>query len=155
MINCISFKTHFGWLHSQEINGEIQYIKFGKKKHVGNSKILKNLEKKIINFFMKRSTKIDISIKLKGSKLEKKIWKELMKIPYGEISTYGKIAKKLNTSPRYVGNVCGKNNFLLIVPCHRVIRSDGKLGGFSALGGINLKKRLLMLEKLNTMQTKK
>ena len=47
------------------------------------------------------------------------------------------------------------NKHLLIVPCHRVIRSDGKLGGFSALGGINLKKRLLMLEKLNTMQTKK
>ena len=69
------------------------------------------------------------------------------KIKYGKVSTYGKIAKKVGTSPRYVGNVCGQNKLLLIIPCHRVIRSDGKLGGFSGKGGIKLKKRLLNLEK--------
>ena len=53
---------------------------------------------------------------------------------------------KIKTSPRYVGNVCGQNKHLLIVPCHRVVRSDGSLGGFSGLGGIKLKKRLLKLE---------
>ena len=73
--------------------------------------------------------------------------KELQKIPYGETNSYGAIAKKIKTSPRYVGNVCGKNKHLLIIPCHRVIRSDGDLGGFSALGGIKLKARLLKLEK--------
>ena len=57
-----------------------------------------------------------------------------------------KIAKNIKTSPRYVGNVCGQNKHLLIVPCHRVVRSDGSLGGFSGLGGISLKKKLLKLE---------
>ena len=72
---------------------------------------------------------------------------ELSKIKYGTVSSYGQIAKKVGTSPRYVGNVCGQNKLLLIIPCHRVIRSDGKLGGFSGRGGIKLKKKLLSLEQ--------
>ena len=83
---------------------------------------------------------------MKGSKLQKNIWKELKKIPYGKTRSYGEIAKKLNTSPRYVGKVCSQNQHLLAVPCHRVIRTNGHLGGFSGLGGINLKRRLLNLE---------
>ena len=81
-----------------------------------------------------------------GTSLQKKIWKELLKIPYGSTKSYGEIAKIIKTSPRYVGNVCGQNKHLLIVPCHRVVRSDGSLGGFSSIGGIKLKKRLLKLE---------
>ena len=68
-------------------------------------------------------------------------------IKYGSTKTYGDIAKILKTSPRYVGNVCGQNNHLLIIPCHRVVRSDGSLGGFLGLGGLKLKKKLLNLEK--------
>ena len=75
-----------------------------------------------------------------------KIWNELIKIPYGKTKSYGEIAKKVKTSPRYVGNVCGQNKHILIVPCHRVIRTDGSLGGFSSRGGLSLKKRLLDME---------
>jgi methylated-DNA-[protein]-cysteine S-methyltransferase len=84
---------------------------------------------------------------MKGTKLQIRIWKELQKIPYGQTKSYGDIAKIVKTSPRYVGNVCGQNNHLLLVPCHRVVRSDGNLGGFSGLGGLTLKKRLLDLEQ--------
>ena len=90
---------------------------------------------------------LKLTILLKAHLCKKKIWKELSKIKYGKVSTYGEIAKKVGTSPRYVGNVCGQNKLLLIIPCHRIIRSDGKLGGFSGRGGIKLKKRLLNLEK--------
>ena len=79
--------------------------------------------------------------------LRKKIWKQLSKIGYGNTKTYGDIARALRTSPRYVGNVCGQNNHLLVIPCHRVIRTDGTLGGFSGLGGIKLKQKLLKLEQ--------
>ena len=82
-----------------------------------------------------------------GSKLQIKIWQELKKIPYGKTKSYGDIARKIKTSPRYVGNVCGQNKHLLVIPCHRVIRTDGSLGGFSGTGGLSLKKRLLKLEK--------
>ena len=80
---------------------------------------------------------------------KKKIWYELYKIPYGYTKSYGEIARKLNTSPRYVGNVCGQNKYLLVIPCHRVVKSNGELGGFSGLGGIKLKKKLIMIEKQN------
>ena len=56
-------------------------------------------------------------------------------------------------SPRYVGKICGQNNLLLFIPCHRVIRSDGKLGGFSAPGGINFKKSLPPLNPLPNLWT--
>ena len=83
---------------------------------------------------------------MEGSNLQIKIWKELIKIPYGKTKSYGEIAKIVKTSPRYVGNVCGQNKHLLAVPCHRVIRTDGSLGGFSSSGGLSLKKRLLNME---------
>ena len=78
--------------------------------------------------------------------MEKKVWNELKKIKKGKIKSYGEIAKKLKISPRYVGRVCGKNKHILVIPCHRVIRSDGSIGGFSSSGGINLKKKLLEFE---------
>ena len=68
------------------------------------------------------------------------------KIKKGKIKTYGEIAKKFKISPRYVGRVCGENNHLLLVPCHRIIRSDKTLGGFSAPGGVKLKRKLLEFE---------
>ena len=61
--------------------------------------------------------------------------------------SYGEIAKKYKLSPRHVGKICGQNKLLLIIPCHRVIKTNGELGGFTSVGGINLKRKLLELEK--------
>ena len=82
----------------------------------------------------------------KGNKTQKKVWSELRKIKSGRTKTYGQIAKKLKISPRHVGKICGQNKLPLYIPCHRVIRSDGTLGGFSAIGGTKLKKKILMFE---------
>jgi len=84
---------------------------------------------------------------MEGSNLQIRIWEELIKIPYGKTKSYGEIAKIVKTSPRYGGRVCGQNKHLLFIPCHRVVRTDGSLGGFSSSGGLLLKKRLLNLEQ--------
>jgi len=70
-------------------------------------------------------------------------------IEFGQTITYGRLAKKSGrpNASRAVGSALAKNPLPLLIPCHRVIRSDGKMGGFSAPGGINLKKRLLLHEK--------
>ena len=83
--------------------------------------------------------------KLNGTKFQISVWKEIKKIPKGQTKTYKEIAVALKKpkSSRAVANACGKNPLLIEIPCHRVIRSDGKLGGYSGKGGINQKRTLL------------
>ena len=146
MKNTISFKSKFGWISASEKNNKILSVSFAKSNNRGKSISLSKLKKNLNNFFSKKKKKINSNILLEGSDLQIKIWKELKKIPYGKTKSYGEIAKIVKTSPRYVGNVCGQNKHILIVPCHRVIRTDGSLGGFSSRGGLSLKKRLLDME---------
>ena len=145
-MNKLSFKTSIGWISLTEKNNLINSVKFGKEKNKGKNAILYKLKKQIIEFTEGKRKKFSIKLNIEGTILQKKIWKQLINIKYGSTKTYGDIAKILHTSPRYVGNVCGQNNHLLIIPCHRVVRSDGSLGGFSGLGGVKLKKKLLELE---------
>ena len=147
-MNTLSFNSSIGWIAISEENNLITSIKFGKKKNRGKSQVLTKSKKQILEFIIGKRTQFSIKLHLKGSILQKKIWKQLSKIDYGTTKTYGDIARVLQTSPRYVGNVCGQNNHLIVIPCHRVIRSDGTLGGFSGLGGIKLKQKILNLEKV-------
>ena len=149
MKNTISFKSKFGWISASEKNNKILSVSFVKSNNIGKSILLNKLKKNLNNYFSKKTKKLNSNILLEGSNLQIKIWKELIKIPYGKTKSYGEIAKIVKTSPRYVGNVCGQNKHLLIVPCHRVIRTDGSLGGFSSRGGLSLKKRLLSMENVN------
>ena len=79
---------------------------------------------------------------------QKKVWKEIDKIPYGKTVTYKEIAKKIGkpNASRAVANACGKNPTPIIRPCHSVIRSNGEIGGYSAPGGAIAKKVLLEKE---------
>ena len=147
MQNTISFNTTFGWISASETNNKITKVQFGRKKNSGIKTInLRNLEKKILSFFKGKIDKLDIKIFSKGNLIQKRIWQELKQIKKGEIKTYGEIAKKFKVSPRYIGRVCGENRHVLIIPCHRVIRTDKTLGGFSAPRGKKLKKKLLKFE---------
>lgn len=147
MINKISTRTKFGWISAFEKNDKIIRIKFGKVSKLGNSKILKKFEVNLLNFLKKRKNKIHVPCQIDGNKIQKKIWSELKKIKIGKTKSYGQIAIKYKLSPRHVGKICAQNKLLLIVPCHRVIRSDGTLGGFSSVGGLKLKKKLLEFEQ--------
>ena len=148
MENTISFNTKFGRISASETRGKITSIQFKRLKKKGlSSIILRKLRNNINAYFEGKTNKIKISIKTVGSPMKKKIWNELKKIKKGETKSYGQIAKKLRISPRYVGRVCGENRHILVIPCHRVIGSDGSLTGFSANGGINLKRRLIQFEK--------
>ena len=90
-------------------------------------------------------------MKLKGTDFQIKVWKYLLKIPKGSVKTYKQvaIAIKRPRSARAVANACGKNPYAPQIPCHRVIRSDGGLGGYSGRGGIKTKLRLLRSEKFD------
>jgi methylated-DNA-[protein]-cysteine S-methyltransferase len=86
-----------------------------------------------------------------GTAFQKKVWSEIDKIARGEVMTYSQIAKNIGhpKAARAVANACGANPNPIIVPCHRVIRSDGELGGYSGPGGIKKKKELLENEGIS------
>ena len=92
--------------------------------------------------------------KLKGTKFQIKVWNYLKKIPKGKLRTYSQVAKAINKplAVRAVANAIGKNPFPPMIPCHRVVRSDGSLGGYSGKGGITTKKVLLKKEKIHLKQ---
>ena len=85
---------------------------------------------------------------LKGTKFEEKVWNYIKSIKKGSVKTYKEVAIGINRpkSARAVANAIGKNPFAPKIPCHRVIRSDGSLGGYSGKGGIKNKKKLLKKE---------
>ena len=89
------------------------------------------------------------NLSLKGTEFQIKVWEEISKIPYGETRTYKDLAIAIGNpkSSRAVANACGKNPYPLTIPCHRLIRTDGKLGGYSGKGGIKTKKKLLLEEQ--------
>jgi methylated-DNA-[protein]-cysteine S-methyltransferase len=81
-----------------------------------------------------------------GTAFQKKVWAAMEKIPYGAVRRYGDVAEELASGPRAVGGACGKNPIPVIIPCHRIIASDGTLGGYSGQDGIDTKRFLLTLE---------
>jgi methylated-DNA-[protein]-cysteine S-methyltransferase len=87
-------------------------------------------------------------MKLKGTKFQLKVWSYLRKIPRGSLKTYSQVAKAIGKprAVRAVANAIGKNPYAPKIPCHRVIRSDGSLGGYSGKGGIKTKRFLLKKE---------
>jgi methylated-DNA-[protein]-cysteine S-methyltransferase len=87
---------------------------------------------------------------LMGTKFQLKVWNYLKKIPRGKVTSYLEVAKAIGKPKafRAVANAVGKNPYPPLIPCHRVIRSDGSLGGYSGKGGIKEKRRLLLKEKV-------
>ena len=147
MIRQISIKTKFGWISAFEEKNKIVKVKFGKHKNISVNKNLKKFKYNLSRFFAKKTSFINSDFLIKGSPIQKKVWQELRNIRFGRTKSYGEIAKKYKLSPRHVGKICSQNKIILAIPCHRVIRSDGSLGGFSGLGGVSLKKKLLDFEK--------
>ena len=148
MQNAICFSTKFGWITATEQKNKITSIRFKKSSKQGKTSFLLNKLKSDINLFFKAEIKlINLPLKIEGSSIQIKVWDELRKIKKGKTKSYGEIAKRLRLSPRYVGKICGQNQHILAIPCHRVIRSDNSLAGFSTTGGTNLKKKLLEFEK--------
>ena len=102
--------------------------------------------KQLDEYFAGKRAKFELKISPKGTEFQKKVWAELLKIPYGKTKSYQEIAEAVAKpkAQRAVGSACNKNPILLIIPCHRVVSKTGKLTGFAC--GIDRKEQLLNLE---------
>jgi len=105
-----------------------------------------NVFKQLKEYFNRERKEFDVPLDLRGTDFQKGVWKELSKIPYGKTISYKELAIKLGgeTKSRAVGQANALNPAPILVPCHRVINSDGKLGGYSC--GLDVKEKLLELE---------
>jgi len=102
--------------------------------------------RQLTEYFAGHRQRFDLLLDLRGTDFQKSCWRELLKIPYGETRSYGNIARAIGNplAARAVGLANGQNPIAIIVPCHRVIGSDGSLTGYG--GGIETKRKLLELE---------
>jgi len=123
-------------------------IRFCKDRNITNSaiSILLETEKQLRQYFARERQIFNIPLKLSGTDFQLSVWHELQNIPYGEIISYQELAERIGDKQksRAVGNANGRNPIPIIIPCHRVIRKSGELGGYG--GGIKIKKKLLELE---------
>lgn len=113
---------------------------------------LNKAKKWLDNYFQKQQNNIDIPLHIIGTEFQKEVWKFLLAIPYGETTTYGKIAEEIaenrgieKMSSRAVGHAVGRNHLSIFIPCHRVVGSNNKLTGYAS--GIERKEYLLKIEK--------
>lgn len=160
MIYYTSFETALGIVYiafSEEgfckISFTVDEFKTWLKNRFKGCEIIEDKEKnkeaiRQIKLYLERKLKkFELPLNLIGTEFQVRVWYETMKIPYGEVITYSTLAERINkkNSQRAVGNALALNPLPIVVPCHRVIASDGSLGGYS--GGIKIKKFLLHLER--------
>jgi methylated-DNA-[protein]-cysteine S-methyltransferase len=103
--------------------------------------------KELDEYFAGKRRNFEVKVKLQGTDFQQKVWEKLQQIPYGKTISYATLAQDAGHPKAYraAGSANGKNPVAIIVPCHRVIASDGTLGGYAY--GLNVKKALLDLEK--------
>jgi methylated-DNA-[protein]-cysteine S-methyltransferase len=105
-----------------------------------------DVARQLEEYFAGERTTFDVAMRMQGGPFEREVWAELLQIPYGETASYGEIARRVGKphASRAVGAANGRNPIAIIVPCHRVIGSDGTLTGYG--GGLERKRALLDLE---------
>ena len=109
--------------------------------------VLVETERQLREYFAGKRKAFSIVLDMRGTRFQKDVWEALLAIPFGETRSYGQLAKQLGNprATRAVGAANGRNPVSIIVPCHRVVGSSGKLTGFA--GGLDAKAHLLKLER--------
>ena len=115
--------------------------------HRPHDALLRRAAEQLLAYFAGGALEFDVPLDLRGTPFQRSVWQALLAIPGGETRSYGEIAKALGTpsAVRAVGAAVGRNPVSVIVPCHRVVGSDGSLTGYA--GGVDRKRALLVLER--------
>lgn len=112
--------------------------------------LLRDTTNQLAEYFTGARRRFDLPLAPAGSQHQKKVWTEICAIPFGAYRTYGDLASEIGSSARAVGTACGKNPIPIIVPCHRILGSNGRIGGYSGRGGTTTKHQLLRHEGVRT-----
>jgi methylated-DNA-[protein]-cysteine S-methyltransferase len=129
-----------------EQDGAIVAIDWGWGRDADRTPVLVEAKRQLEAYFDGKLTDFDLPLRSAGTDHQQRVWRTMAKIRYGRTMTYGALAAKIGSGARAVGAACGANPIPIVVPCHRVLGSDGKLHGYSGAGGLDTKLALLKLE---------
>jgi methylated-DNA-[protein]-cysteine S-methyltransferase len=146
----LSFFSPVGDLTVIEEDGALVALEWGRAPEGARSKLLMEAQRQLDAYFARRLKAFDLPLRMIGTEFQKRVWARMVKIPYGETVSYGLVARELASGPRAVGTACGRNPVPIIVPCHRILATNG-IGGFSGGTGLDTKRALLRLEGSNDL----
>ncbi|QHS50662.1 methylated-DNA--[protein]-cysteine S-methyltransferase [Edaphobacter sp. 12200R-103] len=128
-------------------NDRPKRVPLGEMVEEPGQKVLVETEKQLTEYFAGERREFELPLDMRGTQFQKDVWDALVGIPFGETRSYGDLARQLGNpaASRAVGAANGKNPISIVVPCHRVIGSSGKLTGFA--GGMDIKAHLLAMER--------
>ncbi len=153
------YQAEYGFLSVSIKNNKLHSINFMMKnndvkknfaeKNIKESPLHQQTYRQIKEYFYNQRKEFQLPFQIQGTEFQRKVWRATQGIPYGQTRTYQQIAAVIGNKKacRAVGNALQKNPLLIVIPCHRVICSDGRTGGYA--GGPELKQKLLALEKDN------
>ena len=141
----LSFQTPLGPLTLSEEEGSLVALDWGWVRDQAETPLLRAAREQVQAYFDRALTRFDLPLAPSGTAYQKRVWSALAAIPYGETRTYQQIAFDAGGSPRAVGGANGANKLPIIIPCHRVVASNG-IGGYSGAAGVETKRYLLRLE---------
>ncbi|MBN9648471.1 methylated-DNA--[protein]-cysteine S-methyltransferase [Terrisporobacter glycolicus] len=152
MNNIFFYETEIGIIGIRENNKSITdifFLKVDTNDNIEETDLIKECFKQLKEYFEGNRRAFDLPLETRGTEFQKKVWDELLKIPYGETKSYKDIAIAIGNEKacRAIGMANNKNHIPIIIPCHRVIGSNGKLVGYA--GGLNVKEKLLNIENLD------
>ena len=153
MINYFCYDTEIGRIKISEKDEKIIGLVFSDYKKENEiekeTDAIRKTYLQLKEYLSGKRKNFDIEIEMIGTEFQKKVWKELLNIPYGETRSYKDIAIAIGNEKacRAVGNANNKNPIAIIVPCHRVVGSNGSMTGYA--GGLDIKEKLLKIEKYN------
>jgi len=142
-------ETPFGKMILLEKDGALAMLSFDDGEYYGMQKetlLLYSAAKQLSEYFLGRRTEFDMPLNPTGTEFQRDVWDVLLRIPFGKTKSYAEVAAATgrDKAARAVGNAVGINPIPIIIPCHRVLAANNKLGGFSL--GLDMKRKLLSIE---------
>ena len=142
----LSLASPVGPLTVTEQDGALVSLEWDDKAGSETSPLLAEAQRQLEAYFAGSRTSFDLPVEPTGTLHQRKVWRAMQEITFGDYQTYGALSAAIGSSPRAVGTACGRNPIPIIIPCHRVLAAGGRIGGYSGSGGTDTKRFLLSLE---------
>ena len=147
---CLSLQSPLGPMTLTEIDGSLTSLEWRWSKSQEETGLLAIVRDQLTDYFDGRLTDFSLPLAPMGTHFQHRVWAAMCEIPYGEVRSYGDLAKILKTGPRAVGMACARNPLPVLIPCHRVVGANGALTGYTGGDGLATKDYLLNLEGVET-----